>query len=288
MLCCIGDLVEDVVVWPQAELRHGTDTPALIFRQRGGSAATVAVYAVAAGISARFVGRVGNDRLGSMLVGELAAAGVDTRVTCDGTTGSIVVLVDRAGERTMLPDRAAATELDDLPPGALDGITWLHVPAYSLVVEPLGTTSLGAVATARASECPVSVDASSVGPLEEFGVGRFLTLVERLAPDVFFCNRDEADLLGAGVDAPIPGADLTIVKAGADPVTLIGPEGAIARVEVPPVEEVNDTTGAGDAFAAGFIAATLNSATPSAAAEAGCRLAATVLTSPGAGSWEEQ
>ncbi|MDJ0953943.1 MAG: PfkB family carbohydrate kinase, partial [Acidimicrobiia bacterium] len=262
----------------------GTDTASRIFRRRGGSAANVAVYAVAAGAAARFVGQVGNDRLGGLLVADLEAAGVDVRVNRAGTTGSIVVLVDQTGERTMLPDRAAAMELDDLPVGALDDVSWLHVPAYSLVVEPLGATSLRAIERAREQGATISIDASSVGPLADYGVARFRTLMANVRPDVFFCNLDEATLLGAGAAAPVRGAALTVVKAGADPVTLVDAAGGTTEVAVPPVAVVSDTTGAGDSFAAGFIAATLDGSSPVGAAEAGCRMAATVLARPGAGS----
>ncbi len=283
MLCCIGDLVEDVVVWPSTEPVRGTDTASKIFRQRGGSAATVAVYAATSGTASRFVGQIGDDRLGTMLVAEMEAAGVETKVARGGTTGSIVVLIDQTGERTMLPDRGAAMELSALPDNALQSVTWLHVPAYSLVVEPLGTTSLQAIAACRKSGVPVSIDASSVGPLSDFGVDRFLDVMIKVAPEVFFCNRDEADLLSITQQIGLPGAQLTVLKSGADPVTLIDAFGRSDSVPVPPVNVVHDTTGAGDSFAAGFIAATMRGATPVAAAEAGCALAATVLTRPGAG-----
>jgi sugar/nucleoside kinase (ribokinase family) len=284
MLCTIGDLVEDIVVWLETAPAYGTDTPAQIFRRRGGSAASVAVHAATAGTPARFVGQIGNDRLGRQLVAELEGVGVDVRVGCDGTTGSIVVLVDPSGERTMLPDRAAAMQLADLPAGALDGITWLHVPAYSLVVEPLGATSRKAIAAARTSGASISIDASSTGPIESFGIARFLEMVEKLAPVVFFANDAEAALLGLGRGYPLPGAALTVIKAGAEPVLLLPANGDSAIVPVTPVNVVADTTGAGDAFAAGFITAMMAGAGPTAAAEAGCRKAATVLVQPGAGN----
>ncbi len=273
-----------MVVWPSAEPVRGTDTPARVFRRRGGSAANVAVLAAADGRHSRFVGQVGNDRLGSMLAAEMEAAGVDVLLARGGTTGSIVVIVDDTGERTMLPDRGAATQLSSLPSGALDAVTWLHVPAYSLIVEPLGATTRTAIATAQQSGIPVSIDASSTGPLTDFGIDRFLEQMRSIAPDVFFCNKDEADVVGVDRKSPLPGAKLTVIKAGADPVILIDDTGAAIDVTVPEVRGVADTTGAGDAFAAGFLTATLDGASPPEAAAAANRSAATVLVRPGAGS----
>lgn len=282
MLCCIGDLVEDIVVWPTGEPRRGTDTPSRVYRQRGGSAANVAVLAVQAGGRSRFVGQVGGDRLGALLVEEIQAAGVETLVAREGRTGTIVILVEPDGERTMLPDRGAATELDGIPEGALDGVTWLHVPGYSLIVEPLATTAHALVAEARQRGVPVSLDASSTGLIEEFGVAAFSTRVGQLEPDVLFCNNDEAMQLGIGPGSPLDGVTLSVLKAGPDPVRLIEPDGSVTVVPVPPVADVADTTGAGDAFAAGFLVATMSGAGAADAVEAANRLAATVLLGPGA------
>ncbi len=284
MLCCIGDLVEDVVVWISGELAYGTDTPSQIFRRRGGSAASVAVQAAKQGAASRFVGQVGGDRLGSSLVAELEQVGVDVVVNRVGTTGSIVVVVDESGERTMLADRGTAVELDQLPAGALDDVTWLHIPAYSLFVEPLATTSLEAINAVRAQEGRVSIDASSVGPLADYGVDRFLALLVDITPDVLLCNQDEAELLAVDHEQPVAGVALTVVKAGPDPVMLVDASGRTEFVRVPPVEVVEDTTGAGDAFAAGFIVATMQGASGVEATKAACELAATVLVRPGAGS----
>ena len=93
MLCTIGDLVEDVVVWLNTELNIGSDTESVIRRTRGGSAANVSMFAALTGSPSRFIGQVGHDRLGSQLCEVLRDSGVDVQVISDGRTGSIVVLV---------------------------------------------------------------------------------------------------------------------------------------------------------------------------------------------------
>ena len=281
VLCTIGDLVEDVVVWLREPVHYGTDTTARTVRRRGGSAANVAAFAARAGAASRFVGQVGADDTGEHLLASLRADGVEPIVTRNGRTGSIVVIVDPSGERTMLTDRGAATELDQLPPGALDRVEVLHVPAYSLVVAPLRTTTQQAIATARSRGIGLSIDASSASLLSSFGAEAFAQLVAELRPDVFFCNRDEHRALALNGDEPMRGCCVTVIKAGGEP-TVVVTDGRATAIPVPPVGDIADTTGAGDAFAAGYLLARMHGAGPVEAVHDAHRLAARVLTSPGA------
>ena len=282
MLVVVGDLVEDVVVWTNARPRRGTDTAARIERRRGGSAANVAAFAAAAGAPVRFVGCVGDDAIGRALAAELATGGVDVRVHHRGRTGTVVVLVEPGGERTMLPDRAACTALDDVPDAWVADATWLHVPAYSLMGEPLAATVGSMVARARGRGARLSVDASSVGALAAYGVDAFRGWLASQRPDVLLANADEAELLDLRGGAARTAA-LTVVKRGPDPVLVwTGDVSEPVAVPVASVAHVRDTTGAGDAFAAGLLAALQRGAAPVDAVGAGIAWAQRVLGNPGA------
>lgn len=282
MLCTIGDLLEDVVVWLAHEPHYASDTPAKIVRTCGGSAANVAMFAALQFGSSRFIGQVGDDRLGTQLCEMLSANKVDVQAARAGRTGSIVVLVYPNGERTMLSDRGAAVQLSELPQDFLTGVTALHVPAYSLTSEPLATTAIAAISSACSCGVFVSIDASSTSVLSDFGVQKFVDLVGRLAPDALLCNKDEAQLLGVGVAAPIVGATLTIIKNGAMPTVAITSSGVITSVDVPPVANIADTTGAGDAFAAGFVNEFVATRDVTRAIQTAHALARRVLASAGA------
>jgi len=288
VLVVAGDLVEDVVVWLAEPTRHATDTAARIVRSRGGSAANVAAFAAGAGAAARFIGCVGADAAGDGLAQELASTGVDVRLQHAGTTGTVVLLVDPDGERTMYPDRGAAAELRrPVDPSWLDGAGWLHLPAYGLEREPARSAVVTLADAAREAGAGVSLDVSSTGLIETLGLDHFRALVARLAPDIAFANADEAALLGIGsvsdeTGAAAPPAPLTIVKRGADPADVLRPGRPALHVPATVVADVRDATGAGDAFAAGFLVQAMAGADPRAACVAGHALAASVLGSPGA------
>ncbi len=272
-----GDLVEDIVVWLAEPLRHGTDARAQVFRTPGGSGANVARFAADL-VPTRFLGCVGPDAPGEALVESLERSGVDVRVQRSGRTGTVVLLIDESGERTMFPDRAASALLETIPDEWLDGLDLLHVPAYSFESGPTAAAVVDAIRRARERGVPVSIDASSTGMLTHYGVGAFRTLLADLGPDLVLANASEAALLGVDVSA----RTTVVVKAGADPTVVYLPDGARLQVPVPPVVEIRDLTGAGDAFAAGFLASFVVERDLRAACVAGHRSAARVLSSPGA------
>jgi sugar/nucleoside kinase (ribokinase family) len=279
LLVSIGDLNEDVVIHVSApEIQLGTDNRCRITRVPGGSAANVAALAASHG-PAVFVGRVGDDVLGDVLCRSMLASGVELRVERGGRTGSIVVLVDVDGERTMFPDRGAAMELGAVPNEWVADAGIVHAPAYFLESAGLESVVAGALERARRAGAWTSVDASSAGLIAHLGPADVRRRLGLLRPDFLFANRDEAALLG--LEQALPVANVTIIKNGKDAVVVLGPGGRRSEYAVPPVAEVVDTTGAGDAFAAGFLRAVLDGAGEAEAVAAGARLAAAILGSPG-------
>lgn len=244
LVCTLGDLTLDVVVRLAGPIAPGGDTDAAITVGPGGQAANVAAWAARLGAQARFVGKTGADDCGELARSRLAAHGVDVLGPVSGRNGSICSLVSAAGERSMAADRGSARELtaDELDP------EWfrcdhLHVSGYALMVEPVRSAAVHAVSIARANGARISVDLSSWSAIRDSGVDSFVSTVRAAAPDVVFANEDEERIVGQElVDA------VWILKRGARGCSFDGDERDALLVG-----PILDSTGAGDALAAGWI-----------------------------------
>jgi ribokinase len=286
-LVVLGDVMVDVVCRLDGPIAPGSDAPARIEFGYGGSAANVSAWAAVAqgaGAPPVLAGRIGADERGRAAEAELRAVGVETRLAVDPRlpTGTCVVLVGPDGERSMVPDPGANDRLaeGDLPDDVLVEGAHLHLTGYSLVRD--GSRAAGRTAIARARErgMSVSVDPSSAALLtpafldELDGVGLVLPNAEEAA---VLSGEEEPELAARALAARIPEVIITLGPAGA---LWAGGE-RVCAVEVEEATPV-DTTGAGDAFAAGFLMARLSGAGPQEALRAGCRLAAVAVRTPGA------
>jgi len=251
----------DVVLTPSGPLETGTDVPGRVSLVAGGSAANTARWLGRLGARTSLIGAVGRDAAGRALVDSLRADRVTPRILrVSGTrTGRIGVLVTPDGERSFVADRAAADRLrpEDLRPAWFARVDVLHLPAYSLLGEPLGRAGLRAVDLARAEGAAVSVDLASIGPLLSGGRRAATALITAVAPDLLFATAAEAEaLLGRyAVEGLLAFAPIAVVKRGSKGATLLARDGdERLRAEVA-TEHVAapDTTGAGDAFDAGFL-----------------------------------
>ncbi|MEO7745989.1 MAG: sugar kinase [Actinomycetota bacterium] len=287
----VGDLMTDVVTRVDDPLSLGSDTAATVRTRRGGAGGNVAAWLAAQGVSCSFVGRVGDDPFGREAVAALRSAGVTTLVGVDPhvATGACVVLVGRDGERTMLPDAGANSTLspDDLPLDELSRARHLHVSGYTLLNPGSRSAGTAALSVARAAGVGTSVDASSAAPLEAVGSAAFVAMTRDV--DLLFVTLDEAAVLCDSRDPAVVAARLTahypqvVLKLGGSGAWWCA-DGRPTRTAaaVPASGDVVDTTGAGDAFAAGYLAATLTGADVDAALAGGCRLGAAAVTRHGA------
>ena len=214
----------------------------------GGSAGNVAVGLAQLGVAVGVGGCVGTDARGERIIAELAAAGVDTGAVQHDAglpTTQKYVLVDPAGEVMVLGAAGANAGFDPagLPHGWPRGLHRLHLTSQ----RPATASRLAA--TASAAEVPVSID-----PGRRIGTDAPGAMA---AAAVVFLNDREAAL---AVDvAPTPTRSV-IVKHGPAGAELRTATGRITHPGFPAV--ATDTTGAGDAFAAGYLAASLRGAAP--------------------------
>jgi sugar/nucleoside kinase (ribokinase family) len=246
-ICTLGDALLDVIVRLERPLAPGDDTVAETRTAPGGQAANVAAWAASLGVEARFVGRRGDDEAGRLVERALDARGVELLGPADGANGIVVSLVDPDGGRTMASDRGVAPSLapDDLEPAWFDGCTWLHVAGYSLLRSPIDAASREAARFARERGARVSVDLSTWSAIRAFGAVEFTDAVAALEPDLVFGNEAELDELPE-LDAPT-----LVVKRGAKGFR-VARNGQFENYTAAQVRVV-DTTGAGDALAAGFL-----------------------------------
>jgi ribokinase len=238
-ICTLGDLILDVIVLPAHELAPDADTPATIRFAAGGQAANVAAWASALGATCRLISKRGTDASSELAATELVRYGVEIcGPVVEGCGGVVVSVRDVHGQRTMASDRGVASQLNrsELDPEWVRSCDVLHVSGYCLLGEPMAEAAVEASRLARR----VTVDLASAHDIEIVGVEQFAARVRALGPDLVFATESER--------AAVPDFDAAwVIKLGAQGARF--PEGLYPAASV----VVVDTTGAGDALAAGYL-----------------------------------
>jgi ribokinase len=267
---CLGDLMVDVVARLFGPLAEGSDSPGVISYVGGGSAANTAAWLTRVGVESVFIGSIGDDPAGQGQLESLHALGVDVRFRVDRIrpTGTCLVLVAPTGERTMVPDPGANLSLmeHDVPTDEFRAGDHLHVSGYALLRDSRDA-AVHAMKAAHATGMTISVGAASSAPLTLAGPEVFLGLL----PDgvLLFANESEAAVLtgasGSSADlarALAGPARQAVVTAGSGPAAWSDGSEVTTLAAEPLDRPELDTTGAGDAFAAGFLAARGRDALP--------------------------
>ena len=228
----------------------------------GGSAANTAACLASLGGQVRFVGKVADDELGRVFADDIRAVGVvyDTPPGESGGpgTGRCLVLVTADAEKTMCTSLGAGATIDpaDLHFEAIAAAGVLYMEGYLVGPPDTTKTVYEAIAVARRHGTVVALSASDPGWVA-FQRDALVGLLDEV--DVLFANEPEAlglsgqpDLEGA-VNWLLDRCPTVAVTLGADGCVIARRGGGRVRVPAVPVEEVVDSTGAGDSFAAGFI-----------------------------------
>ena len=278
-ILCFGDIMLDVTAVIGRPISEGLETRAKISTQGGGAAANVASWLATHGTSAFLVARVGDDAAGQTVLSELDSFGVEhsNNVIKGANTGVVIVIVGRDGERTMFPDSGANSGLGLLDLPDLKQFTTVYISGYSLINPDSRSGVIEIIEAAKSKNLQVIFDPATVGVLMEVGISKVNEWLSYM--DALILNEEEAQFI-SGKANPVEAAG-ELLKTVKTVVIKRGSNGALGQVrggdliQIPshPTTVVN-TTGAGDAFAAGFIQIWATNGDLSDALESGATLAA--------------
>lgn len=246
---------------PRAERLYAAMGPATVVS--GGSAANTAVGAASLGANVGFVGKVRDDELGRLFAHDLNAVGVafDVRPAVEGpATARSFILVTPDGERTMNTYLGACQTLgpDDLDGDLVASAGIVYLEGYLWDPPAAKEAFRKAVSLAHGAGGKVALTLSDTFCVDRYRA-EFRALLRDGSIDILFANQHELKSLyeTADEDAAIAALReekvLGVVTRSAEGALAVGQHG-VESVPASPVDQVIDTTGAGDLFAAGFLA----------------------------------
>ena len=242
----IGDVIDDIIVVPEGQVRANTDTNAQITQTLGGSASNMASWASHEGAEVTFIGCVGSSDK-DRVTKEFESFGVHAQLQTSKTlkTGSLIVLVEGAS-RSMLTDRGANKELslEELTIEYLSDFSYVFLSGYTLFGRSEAEVK-NFIFRVQDAGALLAIDPGSSGYIKDFGVEEFKACVDGV--DILLPNDEEFELLSSEP------SHITIVTKGSNGVDLYIEGIKTNSFEAEKVTAI-DPTGAGDAFAGSLIA----------------------------------
>lgn len=284
---CIGDAMMDVIVRLNGPINPNSDTLSEISMHGGGAAANTSAWLASLGVDTTFIGRVGADIAGSSFHNELIAQRVKhpNPPVANMKTGTVVVLVDQAGNRTMFPDAGANSGINETDLPELSGLDGAFLSGYSLFNPNSTRGVLRIIEALRNSSIPIFFDPASVGTIRAFGFDEAIALIKGF--DGIFLNEEEA--LFITKKSQVEDQILNLIEISPLVVIKRGSNGVVGKKRESDLitnaainAQVLDTTGAGDAFAAGFLSIWLENQDLSAALAKGIEIAGRCVATIGA------
>lgn len=255
IVASFGMIVGDMVVAPNGPLLSDTQVDAQISEYRiGGCAFNLLSSAKQTGAEVRYIGHVGNDELGSTANREMARLGIELFPINGKQTPRCISVLTPDGNRTLITDIGDARELsqENVDENMVDGIEILHISSHTLFFDlPIRYATFRLIEICKQKKIPITFDAGAANQIDIYGVNNFLNLIEKINPEIFFANEQEATVLGIS-ETGARGAKFTIIHRGSEPTVIISD----ARSCEIPLQNIPfvDTTGAGDSFYGGVLA----------------------------------
>jgi sugar/nucleoside kinase (ribokinase family) len=296
----IGDVLLDYQYWVDEMPKHGGDAQIIkMQRNFGGSAANSAIALAALQVAVSFCGRIGNDEYGSMIRDRLESFGGNCSLMQYGeATGYTLTFIDKLGERTMFSFRGAAGEQYEESEDLVDIVRHaklLLISGYLLTNAQQAEFVLSISTVAKRSGCIVALDvAPTIEKVPSDIRQRMLLLTDILFPNQrelsLLCGTEDILLALRRINDIVPciavkkgaGGACLQIKQGFSPINgKIFVQDVFCEVDATDDIPI-DTTGAGDAFNAGFLASFLKHRNPQKWLEDGNRLAGKVVSRQGA------
>jgi sugar/nucleoside kinase (ribokinase family) len=255
-ICIIGDVNVDVITLLSGPLQKNTDTTSTNAITLGGSTCNVAVWLTHLDVDVNLVSAIGDDVLGSWVITQLQAFGVSDeyiKTISNNRTGTCVILVDETGARSMMPDFGAnlVQSVDQSLQDLINQSDIVVMSAYTFFRPESRLFALDVMECVERSNARMVIDAASSSPIEKTGAD--LVRQYLIRADLVLANEDEfAALQHDAAENWTKDFKNLIVKRGPRGATWLSLGKEVASVKAEEVKVI-DTTGAGDAFAAGLL-----------------------------------